>query len=70
MGYEQWVGHIAHIGGIENVHQILIISSEGKRPIKAPMSRWNNIKINWKKFEINVLPEFNWHKIQSNNGCL
>jgi hypothetical protein len=36
----RWVGHVARIGEMRNVYNILVGKSEGKRPRLRPIKRW------------------------------
>jgi hypothetical protein len=35
----RWAGHEARMGEMRNVHKILLIKSEGKRPLRRPRHR-------------------------------
>jgi hypothetical protein len=38
-----WAGHVARIGDIRNPYNILVGKPEGKRPLRRPRRRWNDI---------------------------
>jgi hypothetical protein len=45
----RWVGHVACMGQVRNVHKILIRIPEGKGPFRIPRCRWeDNIKVDIK----------------------
>jgi hypothetical protein len=42
-----WVGNVARMGDMRNVHKILVGKSEGKRPLGRPRCSWeDNIRMN------------------------
>jgi hypothetical protein len=41
-----WAGHVARMGENRNAYRILMVKSEGKRPLGRPRLRWvDNIKM-------------------------
>jgi hypothetical protein len=40
----RWVGHIACMGEMRNSCSILVEEPEGKRPLRRPMCRWEDIE--------------------------
>jgi hypothetical protein len=43
----RWDGHVARVGETRNAYRILVVNTEGKRPLRRPRCRWvNNIKMN------------------------
>ena len=41
-----WAGHVARMGERRRVYRVLVGTSEGKRPLGRPRSRWeDNIKL-------------------------
>ena len=41
----RWAGHVAHMEQSRNAYIILVVKSEGKRPLGKPRRRWDdNIK--------------------------
>jgi hypothetical protein len=36
----EWVGHVAHMGGVRNEYKILSGKPEGKRSYRRPRCRW------------------------------
>jgi hypothetical protein len=46
----KWVGVVASTGNASNAYRILIGKTEGKRPFRRPMTRWEvNIRMNLKE---------------------
>ena len=46
----RWSGHVARMGERRGVYRILVGKPEGKKPLRRPMSRWeNNIKMDLQK---------------------
>jgi hypothetical protein len=45
----RWVDHVACMGGMRNAHKILVGKSEGKRPVRRPTHRWENITMDMKE---------------------
>jgi hypothetical protein len=42
----RWAGHVARMGEVRGAYNILIESTEGRRPLGRPRRRWeDNIKI-------------------------
>jgi len=42
----RWVGHIARKGERRGVYRVVVVKSEGKRPLGRPRRRWeDNIKM-------------------------
>jgi hypothetical protein len=42
----RWVGHIARMGEMRNVHKISVGKPEGKRPLGRPRRKWeDNIRM-------------------------
>jgi hypothetical protein len=42
-------GHLAHMGEMKNIYNILVGELERKRQIVKPMSKWNDIKMYFKE---------------------
>jgi hypothetical protein len=41
-----WAGHVAQMGDKRSAYKLLVVTSEGKRPVRSPRSRWvDNIKM-------------------------
>jgi len=36
----RWVGHVAGMGEVRNVYNILVGKPEGERPLRRPMNSW------------------------------
>ena len=48
----RWVGHVAHMGERGYVHRVLVVKSEGKRPLGRPRRRWEyNTKMDLQEVE-------------------
>jgi len=48
----KWLGHVAHVGEMRNAY-ICVRKHEGKRPLRWPRCRWDDIRmdvieIGWK----------------------
>jgi hypothetical protein len=45
----RWAGHVARIGEKRNVHRLLVVKTEGKRPLGSPRRRCVDsiIRIGW-----------------------
>jgi hypothetical protein len=42
----RWAGHVARMGEERGMHRVLVVKSEGKRPLWKPKRRWeDNIKM-------------------------
>ena len=42
----RWAGHVARVGEGRGVYRVLVVKSEGKRPLGRPRSGWeDNIKL-------------------------
>jgi hypothetical protein len=39
-----WAGHVARMGKMRNVYNILVGKPEGKRPLVRPRRRWEDKK--------------------------
>ena len=37
-----WTGHVARMGQRRGVHRILVLKSEGKRPLGRPRRKWED----------------------------
>ena len=47
-----WTEHVARIGERRGVYSILVVKSEGKRPLRRPWRRWkDNIKMDLQEVE-------------------
>jgi hypothetical protein len=42
----RWAGHVARMGEDRGVHRVLVGKPEGKRPLRRPRRRWEDIKMN------------------------
>jgi hypothetical protein len=52
----RWMGYVARIGELRNGYKILVLKSEGKRPLGRPRRRWeDNIKIDLKAIGFEVV---------------
>jgi len=40
------VGHMACMGDTKDAYRVLVRRPDGKRPIRGPRHRWENIKMN------------------------
>jgi hypothetical protein len=38
----RWAGHAAHMGEERNVYRVLMVKSEGKRPLGRPRHIWED----------------------------
>jgi hypothetical protein len=36
----RWAGHVARMGENRNAYRILVVKSEGKRPLGRPILKW------------------------------
>jgi hypothetical protein len=43
------VGHVARMGGMRNIYNVLVGKSEGKRLLGRPGRRWGSIKVDIKE---------------------
>jgi hypothetical protein len=67
----RWAGHIAHIGVMRNVYNILVRKPEKKRPLRRPKHRWeDNIRLNLKEEVGRVQIGFIWLSIGKSSGLL
>jgi hypothetical protein len=42
----RWAGHVARMGEGRSVYRVLVVRSEGKKPLGRPRRRWeDNIKM-------------------------
>ena len=41
----RWEGHVARMGERKGVYRVLVGKPEGKRPLRRPRRRWENIKM-------------------------
>jgi hypothetical protein len=52
----KWAGHVASIGGMKNVYNILVGKSEEKRPLGRRRSGWeDNIKMDLRRTGLQVV---------------
>jgi hypothetical protein len=49
----RWAGHVARMGEGRGVYRVLVVRSEGKRPLGRPRLRWGD-KINMVLREIGI----------------
>jgi hypothetical protein len=48
----RWAGHVAHIRERRGAYRILVLKSEGKKPLGRPKSRWeDNIRLIFRKLD-------------------
>jgi hypothetical protein len=38
----RWAGHVAYMGDMRNVYNILVGKPEGKKPLGRPRHKWEN----------------------------
>jgi hypothetical protein len=38
----RWVGHVARVGERRDIYRVLVVKSEGKRPLGRPRRRWED----------------------------
>jgi len=41
----RWAAHVARMGEMINAYKIFIGKPEGKRPLRRPRCRWQNIRM-------------------------
>jgi hypothetical protein len=59
------------MGQRRNSYKVLVGNTEGKTPFVCPRLRSeDNIKINFKEIEYDIVTEFMWLKIESSGGLL
>jgi hypothetical protein len=45
----RWMGHAACMGKMRYIYKILVAKPEGKRPLRRPRCRWEDIKMDLKE---------------------
>jgi hypothetical protein len=52
----RWAGHVARMGEKKNVYRLLVVKTEGKRPLGRPRRSWmDNIKMDLLEIGLNVV---------------
>jgi hypothetical protein len=49
----RWAGHVARMGKGRGAYRVLVGRPEGKRPLRRPRRRWEDIKMDLGKIGIN-----------------
>jgi hypothetical protein len=61
---KRWAGHVARVVEGRGVFRVLVGKPEGKRPLGRPRHRWeNNIKIIFRKWDVDVWTGSSWLRI-------
>jgi hypothetical protein len=67
----KWVGHVARTVEKGNVYSLLVVKSEGKRPLGSPRSRWiDNIKMDFQRWDWVVWTGLVWLRIGAGEELL
>jgi len=67
----RWAGHVASMGEGRGVYRVLVGKPGGKKPLERPRRRWeNNIKRNFRKWDVEVWTGSSWLKIGACSGHL
>jgi hypothetical protein len=57
----RWAGHVARMGEVRGVHNILVGRPEGKRPLGRPRRRWeDNIKMDFREIGFGDVHWIHW----------
>jgi len=64
-------GHVARTRERRGVYRVLVGKPEGKRPLGRPRRRWeDNIKMDFRKWDVVVWIGLNWLRIGTGVGNL
>ena len=67
----RWAGHVARLRERRGVYRVLVVKTEGKRPLGRPRLRWeNNIKIGLQEVGCGVWTGSSWLKKGTGGGYL
>jgi hypothetical protein len=67
----RWEGHVVQIGEMRNAYSILVGKPEGKRPVGKPWrKRDNNIRMDLKKIEWEIVAGIIWFRVMTSGGLL
>jgi hypothetical protein len=67
----RWAGHVASMGEMRNVHNILVGKPKEKRPLGKPRRRWeDNIGMDLREVGGKVWTGFIWLRIGTSGGLL
>jgi hypothetical protein len=57
----RWAGHVAHMGEVRGVYNILVGRPEGRRPLGRPRRRWeDNIKMDFREIGFGDVDWIQW----------
>jgi hypothetical protein len=57
----RWAGHVARMGEVRGVYNILVGRPEGRRPLRRPRRRWeDNIKMNLREIGFEDVDWIHW----------
>jgi hypothetical protein len=63
----RWAEHVARIGELRNVYKMLIIKSEGKRPLGSPRRKWEvNFKMDLRE---TGCEDVDWIHLAQDRNC-
>jgi hypothetical protein len=67
----RWAGHVARMGEVRGIYNILVGRLEGRRPLGRPRRRWeDNIKMDLKERGLGMWIGFIWLRIGTGGGLL
>jgi hypothetical protein len=67
----RWVGHVARMGEGSVVYRVLVLKSQGRRPMGRPRRRWeDNVRIDLQEVECGFRTGLSWLRIGTGGGRL
>jgi hypothetical protein len=67
----RWVGHVARMGEVRGVYNILVGRPEGRSPLGRPRRRWeDNIKMDLREIGFGDVDLIHWAQDRDSGGLL
>ena len=66
----RWAGHVARMGECKGVYRVLVGKPEGKRPLRRPRRRWEDITGIFMKWDVGLRTGSSWLRIGTVGGHL